>query len=55
METISKKVVSIEFGGKRYVLSDEMTIENFLSSLGFDDNDLVLLRPIRDGFVLTLK
>ncbi|HSF28025.1 MAG TPA: hypothetical protein VD699_01665 [Nitrosopumilaceae archaeon] len=55
METISKKVVSIEFGGKKYVLSDEMTIENFLSSLGFDDNELVLLKPTRDGFALTIK
>jgi sulfur carrier protein ThiS len=55
LETISKKVVSIEFGGKKYVLSDEMTIENFLSSLGFDDNEHVLLRPTRDGFALTLK
>ncbi|HLC24090.1 MAG TPA: hypothetical protein VJJ25_00480 [Nitrosopumilaceae archaeon] len=55
METISKKVVLIEFGGKKYMLSDEMTIENFLSSLGFDDNELVLLKPTRDGFALTLR
>lgn len=55
METISKKVVSIEFGGKKYVLPDEITLENFLSSLGFEDSELVLLRPIRDGFVLTIK
>ena len=55
METISKKVVSIEIGGKKYVLSDEMTIENFLSSLGFDESNLVLLKPVRDGFALTLK
>ena len=55
METISKKVVSIEFEGKKYVLTDEMTLENFLSSLGFDDSELVLLRPTRDGFALTIK
>ncbi|HSB56274.1 MAG TPA: hypothetical protein VLD38_00485 [Nitrosopumilaceae archaeon] len=55
METISKKVVSIEFSGKKYVLSDEMTIETFLSSLGFDASDMVLLKPTREGFTLTLK
>jgi hypothetical protein len=55
LETISKKVVSIEFGGKKYVLSDEMTLDTFLSSLGFDNNELVLLRPTRDGFILILK
>ena len=55
METISKKVVSIEFGGKKYVLPDEITLENFLLSLGFDDSNLVVLRPTREGFALTLK
>jgi len=55
LETISKKVVSIEFGDKKYVLSDEMTLEDFLSSIGFDASDMVLLKPTRDGFALTLK
>jgi hypothetical protein len=55
LETISKKVVLIEFEGKKYVLTDEITLETFLLSLGFDDSELVLLRPTRDGFALTLK
>lgn len=55
METLSKKVVSIEFEGKKYVLPDEVTLEHFLFSLGFDDSELVVLRPTKDGFALTLK
>ncbi|HSD05130.1 MAG TPA: hypothetical protein VLB45_05185 [Nitrosopumilaceae archaeon] len=55
METLTKKVVSIEFEGKKYVLPDELTLESFLSSLGFDDNDLVLIRPTKDGLSLMLK
>jgi hypothetical protein len=55
VETLSKKVVSIEFEGKKYVLTDEITLEGFLASLGFDDREILLLRPTREGFALTLK
>lgn len=55
VETLSKKVVSIEFEGKKYVLPDEITLEHFLVSLGFDDSDLVVLKPTKEGFALTLK
>lgn len=55
VETLTKKVVSIEFEGKKYVLPDELTLESFLSSLGFDDNDFVLIRPTKDGLSLMLK
>jgi len=55
LETLSKKVVSIEFGGKKYVLPDAIILENFLLSLGFDNSNLILLKPTREGFALTLK
>ena len=54
METISQKTVSIEFGGKKYVLRDDLTLEEFLSNLGLSSN-MIILKTIKDGFVLSIK
>jgi hypothetical protein len=55
LKTISKKVVSIEIGDKKYVLSDDVTLDIFLSSLGLDESNVMHLKPTREGFSLTLK
>ncbi|MGQ0796080.1 MAG: hypothetical protein ACT4N5_07875 [Nitrosopumilaceae archaeon] len=55
MKTISKKVVSIEIGDKKYALSDDVTLDIFLSSLGLDASDIMHLKPTREGFNLSLK
>ena len=52
MEVITKKTVSIEFGGKKYALSDDMTVEEFLIDLGLPKDKMITLKTTKDGFVL---
>ena len=52
MEALTKKTVSVEFEGKKYVLHDDMTIEALLMDLGLPKNMTVTLKTTKDGFVL---
>jgi hypothetical protein len=52
METITKKTVSVEFEGKRYVLPDEVTIGMFLVQLGLSEDTPVKMTMTKEGFVL---
>jgi len=52
LRAITKKTVSVEFEGKKYALSDDMTVEEFLIDLGLPKNKTVTLKATKDGFVL---
>ncbi|MGI0087461.1 MAG: hypothetical protein ACREBI_05820 [Nitrosotalea sp.] len=52
METITKKTVSIEFQGKKHVLSDDSTVEDLLVYLGLPKDSVIKLQATHDGFVL---
>ena len=52
METITKKTVSVEFDGKRYVLPDNVTIGMFLVQLGLSENTPVKIMNTKEGFSL---
>ena len=52
METITKKTVSVEFEGKRYVLPDEVTIGMFLVQLGLSEDTPVKMIITKEGFLL---
>jgi hypothetical protein len=52
METITKKSVSVEFEGKRYVLPDEVTIGMFLREFGLSEDTPVKMTITKEGFLL---
>ncbi|TRZ79418.1 MAG: hypothetical protein D4R90_03920 [Nitrosopumilales archaeon] len=52
METITKKTVSVEFDGKRYVLPDEVTLGMFLVQLGLSEDTPVKMIITKEGFLL---
>ena len=52
METITKKTVSVEFEGKRYVLPDVVTIGMFLREFGLSEDTPVKMTVTKEGFVL---
>ncbi len=52
MEALTKKTVSIEFEGKKYVLPDDATLEDFLIQLGLPKENHIRLQATKDGFVL---
>jgi hypothetical protein len=52
METITKKTVSVEYGSKKYVLSDDITISTFLVQLGLSEDTPVRMKSTKDGFLL---
>ena len=52
METITKKTVSVEFEGKRYVLPDEVTIGMFLREFGLSEDTPVKMTITKEGFLL---
>jgi len=52
MEALTKKTVSIEFEGRKYVLQDHMTVEDLLVQLGLPRDKTVRLQVSKDGFVL---
>jgi len=52
LEALTKKTVSIEFEGKKYALSDDMAIEEFLIDLGLPKDKTITLKTTKDGFVL---
>jgi sulfur carrier protein ThiS len=52
LEVLTKKTISVEFEGKKYALSDDMTIEEFLIDLGLPKDKTVTLKTTKDGFVL---
>ena len=52
MEVLTKKTVSIEFAGKKYALSDDTTVEEFLMDLGLPKDKTITLKITKDGFVL---
>ncbi len=52
METITKKTVSVEFEGERYVLPDEVTIGMFLVQLGLSEDTPVKMTITKEGFLL---
>ena len=55
METVSKKTVTIEFEGKKYVLQDDLTLSDFRTDLNLPENKLLILRTTKEGFTLTVK
>ena len=52
METIIKKTVSIEFEGKKHVISDDVTVGTLLTNLGFSEDTPVKMMLTKDGFLL---
>jgi hypothetical protein len=52
METITKKTVSVEFEGKRYVLPDAVTIGMFLREFGLSEDTPVKMTVTKEGFLL---
>jgi hypothetical protein len=52
METITKKTISVEFEGKRYVLPDAVTIGMFLRDLGLSEDTPVKMTMTKEGFLL---
>jgi hypothetical protein len=52
METITKKTVSVEFDGKKYVLPDDVTLGMFLVQLGLSDETPVKMITTKEGFSL---
>ena len=52
METITKKTVSVEFEGKRYVLPDAVTIAMFLAEFGLSEDTPVKMTITQEGFLL---
>lgn len=52
METITKKTVSVEFEGKRYVLPDQVTIAMFLREFGLSEDTPVKMTMTKEGFLL---
>ena len=52
METITKKTVSVEFDGKKYVLPDDVTLGMFLVQLGLPDETPVKMITTKEGFSL---
>jgi hypothetical protein len=52
METITKKTISVEFEGKRYVLPDAVTIAMFLREFGLPEDTPVTMTVTREGFLL---
>lgn len=54
MEALTKKTVSVEFDGKKYVLQDDSTIEDLLVQLGLPKDKHVRLEMKKDGFKLVL-
>jgi hypothetical protein len=52
METITKKTISVEFEGKRYVLPDAVTIAMFLHEFGLPEDTPVTMTVTKEGFLL---
>jgi hypothetical protein len=52
LEALTKKTVSLEFEGRKYALSDDMTIEQFLIDVGLPKDKTITLKITKDGFVL---
>jgi len=52
LEALTKKTVSLEFEGRKYALSDDMTIEQFLIDMGLPKDKTITLKITKDGFVL---
>ena len=52
METITKKTVSVEFDGKRYVLPDDLTLGTFLVQIGLSEDTPVKMNITKEGFLL---
>ena len=55
METITKKTVSVEFGGKKYVLPDDITLGVFLVHLGLSEDTPVRMIITKEGFSLIVQ
>ena len=52
METITKKTVSVEVDGKKYVLPDDVTLGMFLVQLGLSEDTPVKMITTKEGFSL---
>jgi len=55
METITKKTVSVEFDGKKYVIPDDVTLSMFLVHLGLSEDTPVKMNATKEGFSLILQ
>ena len=52
METITKKTVSVEFDGKKYVLPDDVTLGMFMLQIGLPEDTPVKIITTKEGFSL---
>lgn len=52
MEAVTKKTVTIEFGGRKYALPDDSTIGELLEHLGLPHDMPIRLKAKDGGFVL---
>ena len=52
METITKRTVSIEFQGKKYTLSDDITIGMILAQMGLPEDTHVRMTTTKEGFLI---
>ena len=52
MENVTKKIVSVEFKGKRYVLPDDATIGMLLVQLGLPEDTSVDIKISMEGILL---
>jgi hypothetical protein len=52
MENVTKKITSVDFEGKRYVLPDDATIGMLLVQLGLPEDTLVKIKISKEGFIL---
>jgi len=56
MEALTKKTVSIEFEGRKYVIQGDITLHDFLSNLGLSSKNPITLKSTKDGgLVLVVK
>jgi hypothetical protein len=52
METVIKKTFSIEYQGKKYPVSDDLTVSSLLVQIGLAGDTPVRLVPTKEGFII---
>ncbi len=52
MEAITKKTVAVLFEGKKYALSDDITLGSILLKLGLGEDTPTIIQVTKEGLVL---
>ena len=52
METVTKKTFSIEYQGKKYPVSDDLTVSSLLAQIGLSEDTPVRMVPTKEGFII---